>query len=140
MTLNETAIRNVESAEKPIKLFDGDGLYLVVTPGRGRYWRLKYRFGGKGKSLSFGVYPKVTLAAARNLRDEARSLLAGGVDPSEMRKRQRIAERDEAVRREAAMRFSVDSDGALSIRLSVRRIYLGPSETRQLRAFFGRDA
>ncbi|RQR72271.1 DUF4102 domain-containing protein [Burkholderia sp. Bp9012] len=135
MALSDTAIKNAKPAEKPRKLFDGGGLYLLVVPSRAKYWRLKYRFGGKEKTLSFGVYPEVTLAAARNLRDEAHALLAAGVDPSEVRKEERAAQRDEAVRLEAAMRFSVDSDGALSIRLGVRRMNLSPSETAQLRAF-----
>ncbi|WGY68615.1 DUF4102 domain-containing protein [Burkholderia cepacia] len=135
MALTDTAIRNAKPAEKPRKLFDGGGLYLLVVPSRAKYWRLKYRFGGKEKTLSFGVYQQVTLAAARNRRDEARALLAAGVDPSEVRKEERATQRDEAVRLEAAMRFSVDSDGALSIRLGARRMNLSPSETAQLRAF-----
>lgn len=108
---------------------------MLVVPNRGNYWRLKYRFGGKEKSLSFGVYPEVTLAAARSLRDEARALIAAGIDPSQVRKEQRVAQRDEDIRLEAAMRFSVDSDGALSIRLGARHTNLNPSETAQLRAF-----
>lgn len=72
MALTNTAIKHSKPAEKPRKLFDVGGLYLLVAPGRGKYWRLKYRFGGKEKSLSFGTYPEVTLAAARNMRDEAR--------------------------------------------------------------------
>lgn len=135
MALTDTAIKHARPAEKPRKLFDGGGLYLLLTPDHGKYWRLKYRFGGKEKSLSFGVYPQVTLAAARTLRDEARALLAGGVDPSEVRRGERAMQRDEVARQKAAMRFSVDSDGALSIRLGARRMHLSPSETAQLRAF-----
>ncbi|CAM2175257.1 Arm DNA-binding domain-containing protein [Burkholderia orbicola] len=70
MALTDTAIKNAKPAEKPRKLFDGGGLYLLVVPSRAKYWWLKYRFGGKEKTLSFGVYSEVTLAAARNLRDE----------------------------------------------------------------------
>lgn len=98
MALTDTAIKHAKPAEKPRKLFDGSGLYLLLTPDQGKYWRLKYRFGGKEKSLSFGVYPEVTLAAARNLRDEARALLAEGVDPSEVRKEERAMQRNEAAR------------------------------------------
>ncbi|WP_373320938.1 Arm DNA-binding domain-containing protein [Paraburkholderia flagellata] len=135
MALTDTAIKHAKPAEKPRKLFDGGGLYLLLTSDQGMYWRLKYRFGGKEKSLSFGVYPEVTLAAARTLRDEARALLADGVDPSEVRKEKRAILRSEVARLEAATRFSMDSDGALSIRLGSRRMNLSPSETTQLRAF-----
>jgi len=135
MALTETIIRNAKPADKPRKLFDGGGLYLLVSPNRGKYWRLKYRFGGTEKTLSFGVYPSVTLASSRNLRDEARTRLATGVDPGDVRKEERAAQRDEAVRREVEMRFSMGSEGALSIRLGARRVYLNPSETAQLRTF-----
>ncbi|MEX3924001.1 Arm DNA-binding domain-containing protein [Paraburkholderia sp. BR10936] len=135
MALTDSTIRQANSAEKPRKLFDGGGLYLLVTPDRGKYWRLKYRFDGKEKSLSFGVYPAVSLTAARGLRDRARALLAEGVDPSEVRKEERAIQHHEATRLEAEMRFSVDSDGALSIQLGSRRMNLNPSETARLRAF-----
>jgi hypothetical protein len=56
MALTDTAIMDAQLAEKPTRVFDGGGLYLLVN-GRGKYWRLKYRFGGKEKGLSFGIYP-----------------------------------------------------------------------------------
>lgn len=135
MALTDTAVEQAQPVEKPQKLFDGGGLYLFVTPEGSKYWRLKYRFGGKEKKLALGVYPRVTLEAARGLRDQARASLAEGVDPGEIRRQQRAFERDEASRLEAAMRFAVDSDGALSIRLGARRVLLTPRETAQLRAF-----
>jgi hypothetical protein len=135
MPLTEAAIKSTKAAEKPRKLFDGGGLYLLVARGGSKYWRLKYRLGGKEKSLSLGIYPEVTLAAARNLRDEARALLVAGVNPGEVRKQERATLRDEADRLDAAMRFSLDSDGALSIRIGARRVNLSPSETAELRAF-----
>ncbi|KWA79439.1 hypothetical protein WL30_32150 [Burkholderia ubonensis] len=110
MALTATVIEQAQSAEKPKKLFDGGGLYLLVTPEGGKYWRLKYRFGGKEKRLAFGVYPKVTLEVARERRDAARALLAEGVDPGEIRKQQRAFERDEASRlerRPCALRWTV---------------------------------
>ncbi|WP_325169106.1 Arm DNA-binding domain-containing protein, partial [Xanthomonas hortorum] len=67
-------------------MYDSDGLYLEVSPKGGRWWRLKYRFGGKEKRLAIGVYPDVPLALARQRRDEARQLLAQGIDPGEHRK------------------------------------------------------
>ena len=86
MTLNDTTIRTAKPSEKPRRLFDGRGLYLEVSPSGGKLWRLKYRFLGKEKRLSLGVYPDTGLKDARAKRDEARKLLAAGVDPSANRK------------------------------------------------------
>jgi hypothetical protein len=102
MPLTDRAIRNAKPADKAIRLFDGGEMYLEVAPSGGKWWRFKYRYGGKEKRLSLGVYPAVPLASrteknketgkhltikgARELRDEARALLASGIDPSEHRK------------------------------------------------------
>lgn len=84
--LTDAAIRKATPGDKPRKLADGHGLYLEIQPSGARYWRLKYRIGGKEKRLSLGVYPSVSLADARKRRDEARALLANGADPSDTRK------------------------------------------------------
>jgi integrase len=86
MALTELEIRSARATEKPIKLFDGGGLYLFVQPSGGRWWRFKYRFQGKEREVSFGVYPDVPLKLARTRRDEARKMVADGVDPSAKRK------------------------------------------------------
>ena len=86
MPLTDTAIRNIKAGVKSIKLFDERGLYLEVSPKGGKWWRLKYRFNNKEKRISLGVYPDISLKDARDRRDEARKLLANGVDPSENRK------------------------------------------------------
>ena len=96
MPLTDTAIRNAKPAEKAKKLFDGGGLYLEVAPSGGKWWRLKYRFGGKEKRLSLGVYPDVSLKDARERRDEARKLLANEIDPSEYRKAKNAAKVERA--------------------------------------------
>lgn len=83
MKLSDAKLRSLTT---PGRHFDGGGLYLDVKPGGGRYWRLKYRFGGKEKLLALGVYPTVGLKAAREGRDEARKALARGEDPGELRK------------------------------------------------------
>ncbi|WP_017922721.1 tyrosine-type recombinase/integrase [Burkholderia glumae] len=93
MALTDTAIRNAKPGDKPIKLFDGGGMFLLVTPNGQRYWRLKYRFSGKEKLLSLGVYPDVGLAAARKKRSDARALLDAGIDPSEAKKENKRATR-----------------------------------------------
>ncbi len=94
MPLTDTAIRNANPADKARKLFDGGGLYLEVAPSGGKWWRLKYRYGGKEKRLSLGVYPDVSLKDARERRDEARKLLANDIDPSEHRQAQKAAKED----------------------------------------------
>jgi integrase len=91
MSLTEVEIRSAKAAEKPIKLFDGDGLYLLVNPNGSRWWRLKYRFAGKERGISLGVYPDVSLKRARAKRDEARRMVADGVDPSAERKTSKLA-------------------------------------------------
>lgn len=91
MPLTDTAIRAAKPSNKPVRMFDGGGLYLEISPAGGKLWRLKYRFGGKEKRLALGVYPDVGLKDAREGRDKARKLLANDVDPSENRKVQRAA-------------------------------------------------
>ncbi|MFE8032835.1 tyrosine-type recombinase/integrase [Thiohalocapsa marina] len=91
MPLSDTKIRNAKPTGKTVKLFDGGGLYLEVSPKGGKWWRLKYRFQGKEKRLSLGIYPDVGLRDAREKRDSARKLLSKGVDPSANRKAQRIS-------------------------------------------------
>jgi len=96
MPLSETALRNAKSAEKPKKIYDGRGLYVLLQPGGGKWFRFKYRFGGKEKSLSLGVYPDVDLKKARTRTDEARRLLADGIDPGANRKATKAAGEDRA--------------------------------------------
>ncbi|MGH8578103.1 MAG: tyrosine-type recombinase/integrase [Gammaproteobacteria bacterium] len=102
MPLTDRAIRSAKPQEKPIKLFDGGGLYLLLNPNGSRWWRLRYRVAGKAKGLSLGTFPAVSLKQARVRRDEARKQLAAGIDPSAARKAQKAAAADsfEAVARE----------------------------------------
>ena len=86
MPLTDIAIRNAKPSEKPVKMSDGGGLYLLLTKTGAKWWRLDYRFGGKRKTLSMGVYPQIGLKDARERRDDARKLLANGIDPGEQRK------------------------------------------------------
>ena len=116
MPLTDTAIRNAKAQEKPYKLFDGGGLFLLVTPSKGqgvtpngegvtpkvgrkvtptppgKWWRLKYRFEGKERLLSLGTYPEVSLLEAREKREEAKKLLRNGVDPALERQAVKAAE------------------------------------------------
>ena len=93
MALTNIAIQKAKPADSPVRLFDGGGLYLEVVPSGGKWWRLKYRHGGKEKRLSLGTFPDTSLKAAREARDKARKQLAAGVDPSGDRKAAKQAAR-----------------------------------------------
>lgn len=84
--LSDIQINKAKPQAKDVKLFDGGGLFLVITPTGGKLWNLKYRFNGKEKKLSIGAYPAITLAEARQRRSDAKTLIANGVDPGELKK------------------------------------------------------
>lgn len=86
MPLTDTAIRSAKANAKIQKLFDGGGLYLELTPSGRKYWRVKFRYGGKENRLSAGVYPEVSLREARDSRDAIRRQLRAGINPAEARK------------------------------------------------------
>jgi integrase len=91
MPLTDAAIKALKPKDKPCKTADGGGLYLEVAPNGGKWWRLKYRFGGKEKRLSLGVYPTLGLKDARERREQAKKLLSQGIDPSVERKESQAA-------------------------------------------------
>ncbi|WP_447403229.1 tyrosine-type recombinase/integrase [Escherichia coli] len=90
MKLNARQVDAAKPREKAYKLADGAGLYLEVVPSGSRYWRMKYRFNRKEKRMAFGVYPAVSLAQARALRDDAKKKLAEGIDPSLAKKEEKL--------------------------------------------------
>lgn len=92
MALTDTTIKNAKPKPTQYKLYDEKGLFVIVRPTGGRLWRLKYRYQGKEQQLSLGTYPEVSLKEARQRRDEAREMLAGGKDPSAEKKRTRLVE------------------------------------------------
>ncbi len=89
MALTDVKVKTAKP--KPYKLADGNGMYLLVNANGSKYWRMKYRFAGKEKVLSIGVYPDISLADAREKRSEARKILAAGNDPSEVKKEEKLA-------------------------------------------------
>lgn len=91
MPLTNVAISKAKPTGKTQRLFDGGGMYLEISPAGGKWWRLKYRHGGKEKRLSLGTFPDTGLAEAREKRDAARKLLASGIDPGEQRKATKAA-------------------------------------------------
>jgi integrase len=125
-------VKNAKAKDKAYKLADGGGMYLLVNPDGSKYWRMGYRFAGKQKTLAMGVYPDVTLSAARVKRDDARKLLANDVDPAMLKqitKRTKHASAEnsfEAVAREWYAKFSgkwVPSHGEKIIRRLERDLF-----------------
>ncbi len=94
--LSALKIDKTKPQEKEVKLYDGGGLFLLITPSGGKLWNLKYRYGGKEKKLALGAYPLVSLEAARQRREDAKKLLANDMDPGEMKKVLKSAAKDKA--------------------------------------------
>lgn len=92
MPLTDIAIKATKPQPCPVKLFDSGGLFLIVTPSGGKWWRFKYRFQGKQKTLSLGTYPARSLKDARGQRDELRRQLAQGIDPGVVRKACKVSQ------------------------------------------------
>ena len=94
--LSDIEIRKAKPKEKEYKMSDGGGLYLLVTPPGGKLWRMDYRFNGKRKVLYLKAYPDISLADARQRREDARKLIANGVDPDELKKAQKASTQEQA--------------------------------------------
>lgn len=90
MSLTDIKVRNAKPTDKQYKLADGEGMYLLVHPNGGKYWRLKYKFAGKEKTFAIGTYPLVSLSEAREKRSEAKKQITEGVDPSQKKQDQKL--------------------------------------------------
>ena len=130
MALTATTIKTCKPKDKAYKLTDGGGLYLLVSPSGGKWWRFDYRFQSKRKTLSMGVYPAISLKDARDRRDEAKKQLANGIDPAMVRKSQKHQQSQpntfEAVAREWHAKFKPgwsDSHANRLLRLLERDIF-----------------
>lgn len=130
MALTDTAVKNAKPREKPYKMGDSLGLFLLVQPSGGRLWRLKYRRDGKEQKLALGAYPEISLKVARERRDEARSQLAQGLDPSREKRRKealkRVSEQNtfELVAREYFEKRRNDGDKPWSTATAGKNEYL----------------
>jgi len=94
-TLTDTKIKSAKAQDKDYKLSDSGGLFLLVTKSGGKHWKLKYYFNGKEKKLSIGKYPLISLVDARKKRDEAKALIANGIDPNQKKKQDTITKQKE---------------------------------------------
>ncbi len=91
MPLTAATVKNAKPQDKPQKLSDGKGLFLLVNPNGAKYWRMSYRYGGKQKTLALGVYPDITLANARQKCEEAKQQIRNNIDPSDVKRAKKIA-------------------------------------------------
>jgi Arm DNA-binding domain len=126
VSIDRTALSGAPPQKKTVRLFDGRGLYLEIAPTGSRWWRFKYRFAGKEKRISLGVYPDVGLKKARDRRDEMRKLVADGINPSAARKQEKHTALDaalntfEAVAREWFEKYSPNWEASYSKKVLAR--------------------
>ena len=135
MKLTDEMINTARHGVKPTKLTDGHGLYVLLSPSGGKWWRFKYRLSDKQRQFSLGVYPKVSIAEARAKHAIYRAMLAEGTDPCAYVQAKKAERKAEMARQLARSRFMLDSSGNLSLRLGKRRIVLSAAETADLRSF-----
>jgi len=137
MKLSTEQIEAMPRPSRPMKLHDGRGLFLLVRPIGAHYWRQNYVWGGKRKTLSVGVYPAVTLEAARAEAERLRATVAAGLDPSAVRKAMRQASKVEELAADTRKpaRFLIDHEGRLTVCLPDRLFILSASEADELRQF-----
>ena len=127
--LTDEVITSALPGAKPRKLADGKGLCLLVNPNGSRWWRFNYYRGSKRNTLSCGSYHATTIEAALEKRAYFRSLVAQGIDPSAQQRAERSALSP------VPARYSIDSDGALTVHLPKRAFVLTHAETLELRVF-----
>ncbi|XUA18782.1 tyrosine-type recombinase/integrase [Citrobacter sp. OP27] len=104
MALTDTKVRSAKPEAKEYSLVDGDGMFLLIHPNGFKYWRFRFRFGGKQHLMAFGVYPETSLADARQKREEARRLVAAGVDPREHKRAMKEEQAKEVITFESVAR------------------------------------
>lgn len=135
MPLTDAEIRNANPSAKHVRIFDGHGLYMEVSPAGGKLWRLKYRFDGKEKRLALGAYPVISLASARDQRDQARQLLAQGIDPGKVRREEKAREGAAhlAAKDASTVKVSASLDGTVEIWKGRAVMCLSPDDARAVK-------
>ena len=134
---NSLTLADIKAAlpkAKTYKLAAGGGLYLAIAPNGGKYWRLKYRFGGKEKTLALGVYPAVAYPDALAAREQAKSLLKKGSDPSQI-KREAAKLKQKPASPKTSFRMSLTQAGWLTIETDTKILSLTPAQADALKAF-----
>lgn len=137
--LTNEIVQNAAPKAKQYKMADSGGMYLQVMPTGSKYWRMDYRFERKQHTLALGVYPDVNLSVARDRKDEAKAMLAGGVNPAVLRREARI----EAAQQKALVKFETKppsfrlsiADNALTIQTQSNKLTLSPEQTDAVRTF-----
>lgn len=128
---------------KPYKLAIGSGMYLAVMPNGAKYWRLKYRFEGKERTLAIGVYPKVSYEQALNAREQAKALLKRNIDPSRAKQDAVSRAKREAAKlkvtqnfiRQSVFRIDLSHDGGVTIEANAILLKLTSAQTKALKQF-----
>ena len=136
MPMTPESVRAAKPAAQAIKIFDERGLFLLISPSGGKWWRFRYRFNGKENLLSLGVYPAVGLDEARQKRDEARQLLAQGIDPAVARREEKSRAKAVALQTMDAstVRVSASTDGTVEVWKGRAMMCLTPEEARAVQA------
>ncbi len=136
LPLTEIQVEKAAATDKPVKFFDGKGLYLLISPtknnGISKCWRLKYRFQGKERLLSLGIYPEVSLSEARIRREQARLLLANNQDPGDERKQEKAAQKALASNANTDPSVKLIMGGGVEIRKGRTAIQLTGEESQFL--------
>ena len=136
MPLTDETIRRAKPGAKSWKIADQGGLFILVQPSGSKLWRFKYRFEGKENAIALGVYPAVGIDEARRKRDEARHLLAQGIDPSQIRRLEKARDKSEhlAEMDGSTVKVSVSINGTVEIWKGRAVMLLSPDEARAVKA------
>ena len=134
LKVSASQLKTLEPKEKPYKVGAGGALYLLVMPTGAKYWRFKYRIGGREKNLALGVYPDVSLAEAQEAQNKAKLLLKDGIDPSAA-KREQNKERAKPKGSKAVFRMDMSPKGELAVETDTRMIRLTKAQTEALHSF-----
>lgn len=143
--LTDQQLIALKPKSKPYKISMGRSLLILINPNGGLYWRFRYRFAGKEKSLSIGTYPTISIVEAHDVADEARVLLKQGIDPSAFKREQKRETREEEKRKlkearttkplKTAFSLNLATDGGLIITRIDKTFSLTPAQTNALKSF-----